>query len=145
MIDPRLFAKACAIAQRHPVQYKDGKPKDPNHPIMVAAVACNWDKGDEDAFIVGCLHDSLEDGYATFDELLDFPENIRRAVGILTKQDGEFYAEYINRVIRSDDPLALKVKKADATVNLARCEEDGDENRAEKYRRVLKLLSKEGS
>lgn len=73
----------------------------------------------EDEQIVGLLHDSIEDGYITGEELRErkVPEDCVRAVEILARQKGkETYREYIQRIVREyktgsyAGELALKVK-----------------------------------
>lgn len=139
----RQLDAATRIANRHPDL----------HPWMVAVTACNWDKkADYKAFLCGMLHDSIEDDYSSFGELRaeGIPETVVVAVGILTRDDGEPYWDYIERIkIRTFDDagrLAKKVKLADATVNLARCMESEEKTgRAsslkERYRRVIEELS----
>jgi hypothetical protein len=125
------------------------------HPWVVAVVACNWDeRADFDAFLVGLLHDSLEDGYATEAELRDLPLLVVGAVQVLTRKDGERYRDYIEgvRSFGAHAPvpgldacvgdLARKVKIADATVNLDRClRGDGWGSLEERYRWVIEELS----
>lgn len=118
------------------------------HPWAVAVAACNWaSKADFDAFLCGMLHDSLEDGYATIQELdeADIPDVVVRATIALTRSDGEKYADYIQRIkVDGSDAgrLARKVKLADATVNLERCTSDFGYGSLEKrYRMVIEELS----
>lgn len=70
--------------------------------------------------IVALLHDTIEDTYVT-DELLKeigFPKEIIDAVVVLTIRESEDYNDYINRVISSNNKLALTVKKADMEDNM---------------------------
>lgn len=127
---------ASTVANRHP----------DTHPWAVAITACNTRKADFEAFLVGLLHDSIEDGYYDEDSLgTDFDDVVKRAVMILTRRDGERYADYIARVKAADGEegrLARRVKLADATVNLARCESDfGYASLAKRYRMVIEELS----
>ena len=134
----RQLDAATRIANRHPDM----------HPWAVAVMACNWDRrADFDAFLVGLLHDALEDGYATVQELdeLDMPDVVVRATIAITRKDGEPYREYIDRIRVGGDEagrLARKVKLADATVNLNRCTSDfGYESLESRYRWVIETLS----
>ena len=131
----RWLDLATDIAMRHPDL----------HPWHVAVVACNSPaKADFDAFLVGLLHDSLEDGYATESELEEFEELVQAATKIVTRRDGERYWDYIKRVKASRGDagrLARRVKLADATVNLERCMGDfGYASLEKKYRRVIAEL-----
>jgi len=80
---------------------------------------------DGDTAIVGWLHDSVEDGYATEAELRNiFPAEIVDAVMVVTRRDGEKYDDYITRVIKSDNQMAITTKVTDLRVNLARARVD---------------------
>ena len=124
------LAKAWEIARQSP---------DP-HPVMVATQVVR-DGGSDDAFIVALLHDALEDGYASEDEIVaEFSVTIYSAVYTLTRQPGEEYADYIDRINESGDHLAQFVKKADLTVNLHRSAEDGRASLVKRYVRALEVL-----
>lgn len=73
------------------------------------------------------------------------PDAILHHVEVLTRRDGEEYRAYIERVRTSGDPVALAVKVADASDNLARCEGHFDgyvnSNLANRYLYVLKELA----
>jgi hypothetical protein len=117
-----------------------------SHPFQVALMASVSDDlpvPDFQAFIVGLLHDSLEDGYCTEKVILDiFGGEICNTVEMLTRGDGERYFDYIERIKRYGTPIALKVKLADARVNLARCETNlGYGGLAHRYRRVIEELT----
>lgn len=124
--------KATEIANRH----------DDLHPWEVAVLACNRErKADFNAFLVGLMHDALEDGYAVEEELAIFPDEVTTAVHDLTRQDGEKYWDYIKR-IKEADVLTRKVKLSDAEVNLTRCQRSfGYEGLEKRYRRVIEELS----
>jgi hypothetical protein len=133
-----LLDEAAHIANRHPDE----------HPWHVAIVACNsGPKADFDAFIVGLLHDSVEDGYATETELISagFNPMVRAAVNVLTRKDGERYRDYVERIADEPDDLgrlARRVKLADAEVNLQRClGKDGYQGLETRYRWVIEELS----
>jgi (p)ppGpp synthase/HD superfamily hydrolase len=111
------------------------------HPFIVAAKLARENEDELSAFVVGLLHDSIEDGYATDREIWEnFSEQEYQAVQTLTRRTEETYAEYIHRIQESEDPLAIKVKRADAEVNLDRCLADADAKRAQRYAFVLENL-----
>lgn len=87
---------------------------------------------------VALFHDHIEDC------LGEVPELIRPHVEVLTRGEGETYYEYIMRIKNSGDEVAIRVKKADARDNIARCrgEYGGEINpkRENRYRWVLKTL-----
>ena len=70
--------------------------------------------------IIALLHDVVEDTDVTFKDLKEFgySDDIIEALTYLTKQKGEYYPDYIERIINSDNKLALEVKLADLTHNI---------------------------
>lgn len=73
---------------------------------------------DNNLIIISLLHDVVEDSDYTFEDLkrAGFTPKILDTIDCLTKQDGEEYAQFINRVMTND--LAIKVKIADIKDNL---------------------------
>lgn len=77
--------------------------------------------------VVALLHDSLEDGYATKRELIDWlnvSETELVALDLLTRRADQDYVEYIHALKRND--MARAVKYADLYVNVKRCVDDLD-------------------
>lgn len=73
----------------------------------------------ERARVVAVLHDVVEDSDYTLDEIEDqFGEQVRTAVGALTKRDeeDESYQEFIERA--AENELAARVKIADIEDNM---------------------------
>jgi (p)ppGpp synthase/HD superfamily hydrolase len=105
----------------------------------MAVVDRLFDEGaDDDTLAVALLHDTLEDAPSfTADRLmkLGIPENIIEAVQAITKQDGEDYDLYLERV--KANPIAAKVKIADMLSNLA---DAPSEKQKAKYAKGLKAL-----
>ena len=87
--------------------------------------------------IVGVLHDLVEDTQVRLVDLINegFSEDIIDAVHALTKVDNEEYDHYLQRVMKND--LAVRVKLNDLTDNmdLRRLKEltDDDVKRMRKY------------
>lgn len=82
-------------------------------------------KDDERTCMVALLHDVVEDGYTTFEELrerfnLD-PEQMA-ALDAITRRQGEQYFDYIQRVKQNE--MAKTVKLADLQHNIIRCAND---------------------
>ncbi len=71
--------------------------------------------------IVGLLHDFVEDGFASLNDLrnLGFPEPIVEAILLLTRDKKVFpnYDDYITHLILSGNVLAMRVKLADMLDN----------------------------
>lgn len=67
--------------------------------------------------MAGYLHDSVEDGHATLQDLVDagVPDRVVALVGVLSRERGEAYADYVARV--ASVPDAVLVKRADIADN----------------------------
>ena len=72
------------------------------------------------AYVIGLLHDVIEDTDVTELDLLEMgiDSSIVRGVSILTRLSTETYSEYVDRVISSDDVDVWAVKYADSSHNL---------------------------
>ena len=73
---------------------------------------------DELCTTVALLHDVLEDSDVTADDLRaeGFPRSVVEIVELLTRQEGESYRNYIERL--APNPVARKVKLADLAHNM---------------------------
>lgn len=97
-----------------------------------------------DEQVVSVLHDVVEDGDVTLDDLraLGVSDAAVAAIDCLSKRDGEQYEDFIARIKPND--LARRVKIADIRDNLdlTRLPEisDKDLQRAAKYHRALRDL-----
>lgn len=100
----------------------------------------------EEEKIVAVLHDTVEDGVITIEELIKerFSQNVIYALILLTHKKETPYDEYIKAIAL--DPLATKVKKADLKDNSDITRLKGltkkDFGRMEKYHRSYVYLSK---
>ena len=134
--------RAIELAKQHHEGQTDkaGKPYI-DHPLRVM----NQVESEEEK-IVAVLHDIVEDTDISLDDLRSegFSEEVVSAVECLTKQDGENYDSYIERI--SFNPLAVKIKLADLEDNsdLTRLPEVTDKNleRIEKYDKALEKLTR---
>jgi (p)ppGpp synthase/HD superfamily hydrolase len=94
--------------------------------------------------IVALLHDTVEDSDVTLEMLREsgFSSNIVKAIGCLTKINGELYENFIQRI--SVNKLATKVKIKDIGDNLdvSRLDSlsENDLGRIKKYHESLKFL-----
>ena len=66
------------------------------------------------------LHDVIEDTDVTYEELKEvgFNEEVIEILSILTKNKGEDYAKYIDRIIESGNIHALNIKLVDLAHNM---------------------------
>ncbi len=86
-----------------------------NHLVKVYAGVKEYDEK-----IIALLHDVVEDTDVTFEDLKEFgyPASIIEALNYLTKRKGEYYPDYIDRIINSNNIHAMNVKLADLTHNI---------------------------
>lgn len=134
MTDQELIAKAQAHAElAHASQTdKRGRPYM-RHVLEVAAAVHHHGPH---AIAVALLHDVLED--TTHTDLTDYPPEVREAVEVITRQDTETYAQYIDRVAKH--PLARAVKLADLRLNHATAPE---KRLRERYAHAITRLEQE--
>ena len=134
--------RAIELAKQHHEGQTDkaGKPYI-EHPLRVM----NQVESEEEK-IVAVLHDIVEDTDISLNDLRNegFSEEVVSAVECLTKQDGENYDSYIERI--SFNKLAVKIKLADLEDNrdLTRLPQvtDKDLERLEKYDKALEKLTR---
>lgn len=100
---------------------------------------------DDDLIHVAFLHDIVEDGHADMGTIRTmFNRKIANLVDAVTRQKGEQYDAYIDRVIAAGYK-AMCVKMADLGANLARIDSIGDQptrdRLTEKYTRAIKRIT----
>ncbi len=143
MIYTTLTKKAMQIAfDAHKDQTdKSGLPYI-YHPIHLAE-----QMEDEAAVCVALLHDTVEDGDISIEDLREygFTEEILKAVQLLTHDDGVSYMEYVAEIKKN--PIAKKVKLADLAHNsdLTRLDTVDEKaiRRCEKYEAARSMLLSE--
>lgn len=127
------------------IYFKDKKDKGGNpYTEHLIYVMQNVETTEEK--VVALLHDIMEDTDITEKEILDFgiQELYIDAIKILTKKSCESYNEYINRIIKSKNQLAINVKLVDLkhNMNLDRLQTitPEDVERSHKYKRAYNRL-----
>lgn len=118
-------------------QREDGSPYS-SHPRAVCDQVTGFVRK-----VVALLHDAVEDNVgARRQEIRDrimntFDEQVLRKVEILTRWEGEFYYDFIMRIIHSEDQDCIEVKIQDITHNLSDAKPG---SRTDKYRLARHLL-----
>jgi len=132
--------KAISIA----AQAHEGQSDKAGAPYILHPLRVMMKMSTEAERITAVLHDVIEDTDWTIERLRreGFRAEILDALDCLTKQDGEEYGEFIERV--KLNPLAVKVKKADLedNLNVARLKNvtESDTKRLEKYKQAMLML-----
>lgn len=87
------------------------------HPLTVGLMG----RTDEER-MAGFLHDVLEDSDITADQLLEqgIPDSVVNALQLLTHDHSIPYMQYVQNIIDSHNPIALRVKFNDLTHNYQR-------------------------
>lgn len=115
---------------------KNGKPAI-LHPLTVG---CSMESKEEK--IVGLLHDIVEDGYVTLDELrVLFDSQVVEAIQILTHDKKYSYEEYIDSIKNSNNTIAIRVKITDIQHNLVRGKEGGHKDLVLKHTKAFRKMT----
>lgn len=140
-MNDKLIEKAIQIALRaHEGQKDKGGNPYILHPLFVASMMQT-----EEEIIVALLHDVIEDSFYTINDLRreGFPEKVLDAIQTITREDGEDYFAYIDRVKRNS--IASTVKLADlwhnsCAVRLNRKPTEVDLERISRYEKARVIL-----
>lgn len=111
-----MYEKARSIVNE---VFKEKKDKGGNPYIThLYTVSNNLDTIEEKT--VGLLHDIIEDTEITYKDLeeVGFPKKILEVLELVTRKSNETYDEFINRIIKSNNLTALKVKQKDMENNM---------------------------
>ena len=108
------------------------------HSLRVACRFWPWDR----RFMIGLLHDAIEDGWISFAGLSRIDRRLAISVNILSRDpDDETYAEYIQRLTCTTCPEEIDVKRADLLDNYRRCKP----SLRKRYARALYAIDGGGS
>jgi hypothetical protein len=101
----------------HSGQFRLGGMPYITHPEAVANMLMNAGESEE-VVATAWLHDVVEDTQVTLEDLRahGFPESVVMAVEVITKVKGEWYYDYLDRVL--SNVIATKVKTVDMMHNL---------------------------
>ncbi|CCY47140.1 putative uncharacterized protein [Firmicutes bacterium CAG:822] len=111
-----LYGKAYLICEK----VFDGKSHSSGVPYMDHLVAVADRFSDDKAKVVALLHDIMKETELTAMDLnyIGFPSDIVKTVSLMTRENGESYDEFINRMINSKNNMAVQIKKADLEQNM---------------------------
>ena len=111
-----LYGKAYLICEK----VFDGKTHSSGVPYMDHLVAVANQFTDDKAKVIALLHDIIKETDLTAMDLnnIGFPSDIVKTVLLMTRENGESYDEFINRMINSKNNMAVQVKKADLEQNM---------------------------
>ncbi|MGO1405405.1 MAG: HD domain-containing protein [Agrococcus casei] len=112
-MDSPLLVKAVDTAARA----FDGCTDRQGAPYIAHAIRVMHDVTGVEAKAVALLHDTLEWGHLTWDDLVSrgFPQRVLGAIDALTDRDDETLSEHVARI--RANPLALQIKLADIRDN----------------------------
>lgn len=110
------------IALQIATKAHEGQKDRDGYPVILHPIAVGMMGDTDEEKITGFLHDVVEDSDYTFDDLLDagIPNGIVNALKVLTHEKGTPYYDYVQAIIDSGNPIALKVKYNDLRHNYAR-------------------------
>lgn len=135
-----MLEKAIAIAvEAHRGQIDKAGKSYILHPLRVMLRGKN-----DNEMIVGILHDTIEDTPVTIEmlRLEGFSAEVLNALSCITKEQGEDYGHFIDRVLKN--PLATQVKLYDMEDNMNRDRlpfpTAKDEARFAKYKKYHAIL-----
>lgn len=104
-------------------------------------------KDDEFLYPIAILHDLIEDCPEWNETSLRhlFPENIVSTIVVLTKQKGEDYFDYIDRINQSSWATKVKIQDLRDNMDITRLKEitNKDYERLSKYLKAYKILTSE--
>ena len=133
MIYTKLTNKAMRVAyEAHHGQVDKGGVPYIFHPMHLAE-----QMQDEMSTCAALLHDVVEDTNVTIEDLAaEFPEEVVKAVSLLTHNEEVSYQEYIAKI--KENPIARAVKLADLVHNQDESRLEGSEKISEETRERLK-------
>lgn len=116
------MANAIDIALGIAVKAHAGQLDRDGHPVILHPITVGMMGHTDEERIAGFLHDVVEDTGYTFDDLLSagIPVGVVNALKLLTHDKSESYADYLQRIIDSGNPIALQVKYNDLQHNYSR-------------------------
>lgn len=97
-----------------------------------------------DVFVVGMLHDIVEDTHITLENIRrEFGDNVAASIDAITKRKGEEYEDYLERVKMNPTACWVKIRDMAHNSDLSRIPSPtkSDIKRSEKYQENLAMLA----
>ncbi len=137
-----ILAKAIQFAaDKHSEQIDKGGNAYILHPLRIMM---RLRTSDDELMAVAVLHDVVEDCGVSFDDLrsIGMPERVVSGVKALTRQSGETYEQFIERLAGSRDALLVKREDLRDNSDLTRLKgvTEKDVARMQKYMRAFKRV-----
>jgi (p)ppGpp synthase/HD superfamily hydrolase len=139
-----MLAKAISFAaEKHQRQLDKGGMPYICHPLAVM-ISLNTD--DQEVMAIAVLHDIVEDCKVSYEQLESeqgFSKRIIQGVQAITKIPGETVNEYLLRIMKNPDAVAVKIKDLNHNMQLSRLRglESKDLARMNKYMYMYRLLT----
>jgi len=136
-----LSTAVLVAAQAHLTQLDKGGVPYILHPIKVAH---KLHTDDYQKMAIAILHDAVEDGGVTYQQLreMGFSERVIAGVKAMTRIPGQTQAEYEEQVLANDDAIDVKIEDIDHNSRMIRLKgiRDKDFARAVKYQKFYVRL-----
>lgn len=117
-----------------------GTVDNAGYPYIYHCIAVAERQVSEDETVVALLHDIIEDGKVKLSDLT-FNENVKNALVAITRQKGEKYFDYIERLKMNE--IARYVKIADLNHNLQNRGYEIPTSLKERYKKARAILLQE--
>ena len=124
----------------------DGKTDEGGRPYILHCLhVMHAVEDDEELMCAAVMHDLIEDTSYTLQNLqsLGFSSRIVGLVGILTRRQGESYADYLGCIKCVPDAVRIKLADLQHSSDASRIGEltESDQRRMKRYRQAIKYLS----
>lgn len=129
-------------ALRLAVEAHDGQKDLDGNPVILHPMTVGLAGQNREEIIAGLLHDVVEDTNYSFEDLQEkgVDEEIVDALRLLTHADDLSYEDYVNRIAKSGNSIAIHVKYNDLCHNLKRGRAGGHWKIVAKHEKALAII-----
>lgn len=129
-------------AMRIAIDAHEGQKDLDENPVILHPMSVGLAGNNREEIIAGLLHDVVEDTKYTFEDLLakGVDEEIVDALRLLTHTDDISYEDYVNRIAKSGNSIAIHVKYNDLCHNLKRGRAGGHWRIVAKHESALPII-----